>query len=71
VLVHGEGYQKQKERENNMSQPECKVKIVCAGISASAECEDNYIFDREANGKIFFSDLFLQLAVCFSHFICL
>jgi hypothetical protein len=56
VLVHGEGYQKQKERENNMSQPECKVKIVCAGISASAdECEDNYIFHREANGKWFFS----------------
>jgi hypothetical protein len=25
VLVHGEGYQKQKERENNMSQPECNV----------------------------------------------
>jgi len=65
VLVHGEGYQKQKERENNMSQPECKVKIVCAGISASAECEDNYIFDREANGKIFLVIFFCSLQFAF------
>jgi hypothetical protein len=70
VLVHGEGYQKQKERENNMSQPECKVKIVCAGISASAECEDNYSIGKQtARVANCFWSKFFQLAVCFSHFI--